>query len=100
MSLEREMRRGRFLKARLGVNGSQNASRSLGTSARAGASAVASVINGLHGRLVFSTMPAAPSFVQFLLRRRSRIVRARGAAPDPTNVLSAGRGPRLACADQ
>src|SRR5580658_769644 len=34
MSLAREMRRGRFLKARLGVNGSQKAARSLGTSAR------------------------------------------------------------------
>ena len=34
MSLARETRRGFFLKARLGVNGSQNALKSFGTSAR------------------------------------------------------------------
>src|SRR5271168_1219932 len=44
MSLEREMSRGFFLNARLGVNGSQNASRSLGTSAARGvASGLAAV---------------------------------------------------------
>src|SRR5579863_2025063 len=37
MSLAREIRRGFFLKARFEVNGSQKASRSLGTSARGAA---------------------------------------------------------------
>ena len=46
MSLAREMSRGFFLKARLGVNGSQKALRSFGTSARwaGGFTAVAVVI--------------------------------------------------------
>jgi hypothetical protein len=34
MSFDLEISRGRFLNARFGVNGSQNAERSLGTSAR------------------------------------------------------------------
>jgi hypothetical protein len=45
MSLAREMSRGFFLKERLGVNGSQNALKSFGASARgAGLTAVAVVI--------------------------------------------------------
>ena len=68
MSLAREMSRGLFLKARLGVNGSQNALKSLGTSARG---------RGLDGGggghrvgllkrdLLARTMAAAPLFVQF-----------------------------------
>ena len=67
MSLAREMSRGFFLKARLGVNGSQNALKSLGTSARwAGLTAVAVVI-GTAPRVQYLpwTMAAAPLFVQF-----------------------------------
>jgi len=49
MSLAREMSRGFFLKARLGVNGSQNALKSFGTSARwaGGFTAVAVVIGSV-----------------------------------------------------
>jgi hypothetical protein len=39
--LEREISRGRFLNARFGVNGIQNAARSLGTSARGAAADMA-----------------------------------------------------------
>src|SRR5271166_6063998 len=46
MSLERETSRGRFLKARLGVNGIQKAARSLGTSARTTGLGLATVVMG------------------------------------------------------
>jgi hypothetical protein len=68
MSLAREMSRGLFLKARLGVNGSQNALKSLGTSARwaGGFTAAAVVIGSLSsGRSLWRTMPAVSAFVQF-----------------------------------
>ena len=76
MSLAREMSRGLFLKARLGVNGSQNALKSFGTSARwaGGFTAVAVVIGiGLLKRAILArTMAAAPRFVQFsLIYRRT-----------------------------
>ena len=68
MSLAREMSRGFFLKARLGVNGNQNALKSLGTSARwaGGFTAVAVVIVAvlLRARLLAPTMAAALLFVQ------------------------------------
>ena len=67
MSLARETSRGLFLKARLGVNGSQNALRSLGTSVRwAGLTAVAVVIRAFSWRRSLArTMAATHLFVQF-----------------------------------
>ena len=71
MSLAREMSRGFFLKARLGVKGSQNAlkslGKSLGTPGRgAGFTAVAVVMRSVSlTRLLARTMAAAPLFVQF-----------------------------------
>src|SRR5271156_5938591 len=73
MSLAREMSRGFFLNARLGVKGSQNASRSFGTStARGVAAGLAAVAGGIRGTLLGNdrlprTMAAAPVFVQFSL---------------------------------
>src|SRR5208337_783788 len=71
MSLERAMSRGRFLKARFGVNGSQNAARSLGTSARTAGLGLAAVVirarsfgTGVSWR---RTMPAGPALVQLSL---------------------------------
>ena len=46
MSLAREMSRGLFLKARLGVNGSQKALKSFGTSARGAGLTAAAVVIG------------------------------------------------------
>src|SRR5271167_4989203 len=51
MSLARAMSRGRFLKARFGVNGSQKASRSFGMSARAAAVGLTGVVMGTPWRL-------------------------------------------------
>src|SRR3974390_2066728 len=61
MSFDFAMSRGRFLNARFGVNGSQNAARSFGTSARAtdvgfnvvvmrGGSSAGAWVKGLRGR--------------------------------------------------
>jgi hypothetical protein len=45
MSFDLEINRGRFLNARLGVNGIQNAARSLGISARAAGLCILSLQN-------------------------------------------------------
>src|ERR1700688_2638016 len=83
MSLAREMSRGFFLKARLGVNGSQNALKSFGTSARwaGGFTAVAVVIGTVSkGRGLPRTMAGAPLFVQFPVINRRTLGQA-SAAP-------------------
>jgi hypothetical protein len=107
MSFEREMSRGRFLKERFGVNGSQKAARSFGTSARKAALALAAVV--IEGGSFFKrgvglrrTMPAGPALVQFdkgsvrramaasaigqpssVVERRARSLRAGGTPDEP-----------------
>ena len=68
MSLAREMSRGFFLKARLGVNGIQNALKSLGTSARwAGLTAAAVFIGSVSSSAIIAAdngggAPVCPVF--------------------------------------
>src|ERR1700733_10208922 len=83
MSLAREMSRGFFLKARLGVNGSQNALKSFGTSARGAGLTAAAVFIGSAPSGQSSlprTMAAAPLFVQFSVINRLTLGQA-SAAP-------------------
>src|SRR5271168_1020557 len=98
MSLEREMSRGFFLNARLGVNGSQNASRSLGTSAARGvASGLAAVTvvicrtspwEGLVGAddgsgVFFCPVGARPAFGFGLIAEAEATPAARAPATPP-----------------
>src|SRR5579863_7929137 len=98
MSLAREMSRGFFLKARLGVNGSQKALKSLGISARgAGLTAAGLFIGrlsfgrGLMGPDNGGGAPVCPVFRDlFLSRRRVLLFGAaldsRGSRPAPARI--------------
>src|SRR6185312_12772750 len=98
MSLAREMSRGFFLKARLGVNGSQKALKSLGISARgAGLTAAGLFIGrlsfgrGLMGPDNGGGAPVCPVFRDLFLSRRRVLLFGRRsisrlpscASPDP-----------------
>src|ERR1700722_5661465 len=82
MSMAGEMSRGFFLKARLAVNGIQNALKSFGTSARGAAFTAATVFIGKvsSGRSLARTMTTAPLFVQFSVAQRRTL---RKASVDP-----------------
>src|SRR5271157_3413642 len=102
MSFEREMRRGRFLKARFGVKGSQKAARSLGTSARTAGLGLAAVVirarsfgTGVSWRW---TMPAGPVLVQLSLVlpvERARTPQRRSIVGDSRGLADARAGRAL-----
>src|SRR5580692_6308921 len=102
MSLERAMSRGRFLKARFGVNGIQKAARSFGTSARTAGLGLAAVVIRARsfgtGVSWQRTMPAGPALVQLspvLPVERAGPRQRRSLVDDSRGLEDACKGRRL-----